>query len=260
MRLKRQKAYKRYMGVYQHSFGFREPYQIIVDGNFIKVAQNSRLDYKSMLQETVVGKTRIMTTNCVINELRTLGEDFMGAALAAKRLEKRRCTHGGNPVNAADCIKEIIGDTNQFNYCVATQDLNLRDYLRRIPGIPLIYINRSVMILEPPSPATTNKVKEIEYNKTIPTNYENTIIKNNTDTPEEAPKPKKRKGPKQPNPLSCKKKKKKMEEENIEVEKPKKRRRRRNKKKNTSETNNDTNNETNQDKENDNDNDDDDDE
>ena len=51
-----------------------------------------------------------MTTNCVINELRTLGEDFMGAALAAKRLEKRRCPHGGNPVNAADCIKEIIGN------------------------------------------------------------------------------------------------------------------------------------------------------
>ncbi|ORY39249.1 Fcf1-domain-containing protein, partial [Neocallimastix californiae] len=207
MRLKRQKTYKRYMSVYQHSFGFREPYQIIVDGNFIKVAQNARLDYKSMLQETVVGKTRIMTTNCVLNELRTLGEDFMGAALAAKRLEKRRCTHGGNPVNAADCIKEIIGDSNQFNYCVATQDLQLRDYLRRIPGIPLIYINRSVMILEPPSPATENKVKEIEYNKTIPTNYESTIIKNNTKQPEEAPKSKKRKGPKQPNPLSCKKKK-----------------------------------------------------
>jgi len=32
---------------------------ILVDGNFIKVAQNARLDYKSMLQETVVGKTRI---------------------------------------------------------------------------------------------------------------------------------------------------------------------------------------------------------
>jgi len=249
------------MGVYQHSFGFREPYQIIVDGNFIKVAQNSRLDYKSMLQETVVGKTRIMTTNCVINELRTLGEDFMGAALAAKRLEKRRCTHGGNPVNAADCIKEIIGDTNQFNYCVATQDLSLRDYLRRIPGIPLIYINRSVMILEPPSPATTNKVKEIEYNKTVPTNYESTIIKNNTETPEDAPKSKKRKGPKQPNPLSCKKKKvnpqqqqqqqnkkkkeeeeKEKEEETVEVEKPKKRRRRRNKKKKTTENNDDANN------------------
>jgi len=160
-----------------------------------------------MLQETVVGKTRIMTTNCVLNELRTLGEDFVGAALAAKRLEKRRCSHGGNPVNAAECIKEIIGETNQFNYCVATQDLQLRDYLRRIPGIPLIYINRSVMILEPPSPATTNKVKEIEYKKTVPTSYETNIIKNNTDTPEEVPKAKKRKGPKQPNPLSCKKKK-----------------------------------------------------
>ncbi|KAG4081278.1 Fcf1-domain-containing protein [Neocallimastix lanati (nom. inval.)] len=244
MRLKRQKTYKRYMSVYQHSFGFREPYQIIVDGNFIKVAQNARLDYKSMLQETVVGKTRIMTTNCVLNELRTLGEDFMGAALAAKRLEKRRCTHGGNPVNAADCIKEIIGDSNQFNYCVATQDLQFKRLFKTN--------SRSVMILEPPSPATENKVKEIEYNKTIPTNYESTIIKNNTKQPEEAPKSKKRKGPKQPNPLSCKRKRlilnnnnnNKEESENnedAEVEKPKKRRRRRTKKKNYDTKNNEDN-------------------
>ena len=51
----------------------------------------------------------------MVNELRTLGEDFMGAALAAKRLEKRRCPHGGNPVNAAECIKEIIGIFFYFN-------------------------------------------------------------------------------------------------------------------------------------------------
>jgi len=38
MRLKRQKAYKRYMGVYQHSFGFREPYQII--GNISNIFKN----------------------------------------------------------------------------------------------------------------------------------------------------------------------------------------------------------------------------
>lgn len=149
-----------------------------------------------------------MTTACVVKELRSLGEDFIGAALSAKRLEKRRCNHGGSNVSAAECIKEILGETNQFNYCVATQDLELRDYLRQIPGVPLIYINRSVMILEPPSPATTQKVKDIEYGKTVPNKLEKIIIKKSLPTNNNKAKPKiKKRKAKQPNPLSCKKRK-----------------------------------------------------
>lgn len=101
-----------------------------------------------------------MTTYCVYAELKKLGPDFRPSAAFAKKLEKRRCTH--NPaVTAAECIKEIIGSANKNNYCIATQDAELRDAFREIPGIPLIYINKSVLLLEPASIQTMNKVTEV---------------------------------------------------------------------------------------------------
>ena len=101
-----------------------------------------------------------MTTYCVYAELKKLGPDFRPSAAFAKKLEKRRCTH--NPaVTAAECIKEIMGSANKNNYCIATQDAELRDTFREIPGIPLIYINKSVLLLEPASIQTMNKVTEV---------------------------------------------------------------------------------------------------
>jgi U3 small nucleolar RNA-associated protein 23 len=87
---------------------------------------------------------------------------------------------------------------NPHNYCVASQDAELRKELRRVPGVPLIHINRSVVVLEPPSKATKEKIAEREKAKTLPNEKEHQFMQ----------KKKKRKGPKQPNPLSMKKKKK----------------------------------------------------
>lgn len=50
-----------------------------------------------------------------------------------------------------------IGNENKNRYIIATQSLELRKVLRLIPGVPLIYINRSVVLLETPSDATVLK-------------------------------------------------------------------------------------------------------
>ncbi len=101
-----------------------------------------------------------MTTYCVYAELKKLGADFRPSAAYAKKLEKRRCTH--NPaVTAAECIKEIMGASNKNNYCVATQDTELRDHFREIPGVPLIHINKSVLLLESASSQTMKTVTEV---------------------------------------------------------------------------------------------------
>jgi U3 small nucleolar RNA-associated protein 23 len=54
----------------------------------------------------------------------------------------------------------LLGDKNKHRYVIATQSHPLRVKLRAIPGTPIVHINRSVMILEPPSDATL-KVKEM---------------------------------------------------------------------------------------------------
>lgn len=131
-----------------------------------------------------------------------------------------------SPVAANECILSVIGmkphllnrasdipgESNQFNYCVATQDESLRDKLRAIPGVPLIYINKSVTILEPPSPATLNKVNEKEIQKMMPREFEKSVLKPKEEEKETSGviRPKKRKA-KGPNPLSCRKKKSKVD-------------------------------------------------
>jgi hypothetical protein len=58
------------------------------------------------------------------------------------------------------CLRPAFtGDTNKHRYVIATQSQLLRAQLRRIPAVPIVHINRSVMILEPLSDATL-KTKE----------------------------------------------------------------------------------------------------
>lgn len=47
-----------------------------------------------------------------------------------------------------------VGETNKHRYVLATQSQELRQKLRTIPAVPIVHVNRSVMILEPPSDAT----------------------------------------------------------------------------------------------------------
>ncbi|KAJ3189287.1 Small subunit processome component [Gaertneriomyces sp. JEL0708] len=205
MRVKRAKNYKRHMGVYTHSFGFRQPYQVIVDGNFVAVSQKMKTPVTESLPKVLQGPCRPMTTACVLTELRSLGHDFRPAYHEASNLEIRRCPHAKHPVSATDCISSIIGEGNQHRYCVATQDTALRSALRRIAGTPLLYVSKSVLILEPPSTATEEKVQEMELQKTLPQKFEVSVLKKPVEAVEP---PIVKKKPKAPNPLSVKKPKK----------------------------------------------------
>jgi U3 small nucleolar RNA-associated protein 23 len=168
-----------------------------------------------------------VTTPCVLNELRVLGNDFSGTAIVAKKTEKRRCNHSNideptiipspEPTQAglkidiqkknkqkthfispSDCLKSLILPSNKHRYCIATQDQSLRSSLRKIPGVPLIYIKNSVLIFEPASDATKDTVKQLEREKLQPLSFETSLAQ--TITP---PEKKKRKN-KNPNPLSVK--------------------------------------------------------
>ncbi|KAL2919293.1 hypothetical protein HK105_200936 [Polyrhizophydium stewartii] len=205
MGIRRLKSAKRHMGIYQHSFGFREPFQVLVDGNFLHVARESKKNLEEALPKILTGQVKLMTTYCCYAELRKLAGEFRPTAAAAKKLEKRRCTHQP-AVSAAECLREIFGAENKFNYILATQDAALRSALRAIPGVPLLYINKSVLILEPPSIATLEHVKQIEIIKTMPKKNEVKVTRDEEIQILE-PAAKKRKRTKEPNPLSVKRKK-----------------------------------------------------
>ena len=120
----------------------------------------------------------------------------------------------------------IIGETNKHRYVLVTQSQSLRFKMRSIPAVPIVHINRSVMILEPPSDATIRAKNAVCFcyylilqkqshdpsMKTEQKSLEPSALElahlTSTSQGEEAPPKKKRKGPKGPNPLSVKKKQK----------------------------------------------------
>lgn len=115
--------------------------------------------------------------------------------------------------SAFDCLLDVIvvNGSNKHRYVVATQKTRLRSRLRKVPAVPLIYMNRSVMILEPMSPATEKIRDNIESSK-LSGGLNEIDKKHGLDSDEEDEKPKKkRKGPKGPNPLSVKKKSKQLD-------------------------------------------------
>lgn len=63
---------------------------------------------------------------------------------------------------SADAIS-AKGDSNKHRYVIATQSKELRERFRRIPGIPLVLLDRSVMVLETPSDATMRTKSQVRY-------------------------------------------------------------------------------------------------
>lgn len=73
----------------------------------------------------------------------------------AKAAERRRCGHHelDAPLSTLECLESVVdpksSGTNKHRYVVASQDVEVRAKMRSIAGVPLVYVNRSVMILEP---------------------------------------------------------------------------------------------------------------
>ncbi|KAL3900562.1 MAG: hypothetical protein SGCHY_001243 [Lobulomycetales sp.] len=235
MGIKRRRASKKSVSIYTTSFGFRAPFQVLVDGNFLHAAVGSLKDQPhtldSLMKKSLTVDVRLFTTNCVLAELRALGSDFRPALnLARESCEVRKCSHYP-PRPANECFQGLIGDCNFHRYCIATLDKPLRILLRKVKATPLIYIDRSVMILEPPSLATIAAVQQIEASKLIPEHQR--LVRVPVENDEDVLAAQKRKRPKAPNPLSCKKKKKvketKVVQSKAEVEAAPKRKRKRRK-------------------------------
>ncbi|KAM0237684.1 hypothetical protein ACHAPO_004334 [Fusarium lateritium] len=155
MRGKRSKQYRKLMEQFSQTFGFREPYQVLVDAEMIQDSSRCKMDLEPALSRTVHGKVKPMVTQCEMRRLyATKNEAFINLG---QTLERRRCGHHPNeypePLSTQECLRSVVDpkDTNQnkHRYVVASQDQEVRRMLRGIRGVPLIYIKRSVMILEP---------------------------------------------------------------------------------------------------------------
>ena len=118
-----------------------------------------------------------MITQCSIHELYMQGGDQQPAVDLAKLFERRKCNHR-EAIPGDDCLQSVVGSSwnhplrnahsssfsgemNKHRYVIATQSQPLRVKLRGIPGTPIVHINRSVIVLEPPSEATVKAKEEV---------------------------------------------------------------------------------------------------
>ncbi|KAK6352200.1 hypothetical protein TWF730_009030 [Orbilia blumenaviensis] len=161
MRAGRSKAYKKLMAVYANSFGFREPYQVLVDPTIIQDAMKYKMDLAVMLERTLQGKAKPMITQCCIRHL--YATDNQPLINLAKTFERRRCNHSisDDPLSALECMLSVVIPSedapipNKHRYVVATDDQDMREKFREYPGVPGIHIIRSVMVLDQISDATS---------------------------------------------------------------------------------------------------------
>lgn len=252
MRGKRSKQYRKLMERYAQSFNFREPYQVLVDAQMIQDAARFSMNLPISLERTLHGKIKPMITQCSIRHLYNSPTSDQAQKTAwiemAKTFERRRCNHHEleEPLSALECLGSVVdpksSGTNKHRYVVASQEQEVRVKMRGTAGVPLVYINRSVMIMEPMA-AKSTEVRESEERAKMRAGLksrrgaaEPTGAKRKRDdedegsdededegnlqdgTQAEQVAKKRRKGPKGPNPLSVKKAKKPTESTKVETE------------------------------------------
>uniref|UniRef100_A0A670K0U7 UTP23 small subunit processome component n=1 Tax=Podarcis muralis TaxID=64176 RepID=A0A670K0U7_PODMU len=62
MKIKRQKHAKKNVGFYKHNFGFREPFQVLLDGTFCQAALRNKIQIREQLPGYLAGATQLCTT------------------------------------------------------------------------------------------------------------------------------------------------------------------------------------------------------
>ncbi|XP_055296291.1 rRNA-processing protein UTP23 homolog [Sitodiplosis mosellana] len=212
MKIARYKKAQKTLSFYRNNFGFREPYQILIDATFCQTALIFQISIKDQIPKYFQAETILVTTQCIILEAESLGAKVQGATNIVKQFLVHKCGHEKAPKNGIACIKSMIKNNR---YVIATQDRELQDYLRKKPGQPIMYLHKKTPVLEQPS-ELSRKTVEFKLNESFKfgTADEKKLvaIKKSEGIPvaERDAQPKlKKKKKKQPNPLSCKKKKKK---------------------------------------------------
>lgn len=131
---------------FQYNTSLGPPYYVIVDTNFINFSIQNKLELVEAMMNCLLAKCIPCITDCVMAELEKLGSQFRLALRTAKdvRFHRIPCVHKGT--YADDCIVNLI--TQNKCYIVATCDRDLRRRIRKVPGVPIMYIKSRKYTIE----------------------------------------------------------------------------------------------------------------
>ncbi|CAN8009256.1 rRNA-processing protein FCF1 homolog [Ixodes scapularis] len=114
------------------------PFRILIDTNFVNFAIKNKLDVIQSMMDCLYAKCIPYVTDCVIGELEKLGSKYRVALRIVKdpRFVRLPCVHTGT--YADDCLVQRV--MQHKCYIVATCDKDLKRRIRKIPGVPIMYI------------------------------------------------------------------------------------------------------------------------
>ncbi|KAL7992559.1 hypothetical protein Chor_016815 [Crotalus horridus] len=118
---------------FQYNTQLGPPYYILVDTNFINFSIKAKLDLVQSMMDCLYAKCIPCITDCVMAEIEKLGQKIA----KDPRFERLPCTHKGT--YADDCLVQRV--TQHKCYIVATVDRDLKRRIRKIPGVPIMYIS-----------------------------------------------------------------------------------------------------------------------
>jgi len=105
---------------------------------FHQFLNSKQTGHLAIMMDCLYAKCIPYISDCVMAEIEKLGPKFKVALRIAKdsRFERLPCLHKGT--YADDCITQRV--TQHKCYIVATCDKDLRRRIRKIPGVPIMYL------------------------------------------------------------------------------------------------------------------------
>jgi U3 small nucleolar RNA-associated protein 24 len=124
---------------FHHNSALGPPYRLLLDTNFINFSVKNKLDIVKAAMDCLYADCTPCITDCVLGELEKLGQKYRLALKVARdtRFERLPCMHKGT--YADDCIVQRVSLHRCF--IVGTCDRGLKQRLRKIPGVPIMYIS-----------------------------------------------------------------------------------------------------------------------
>ncbi|XP_018648821.1 hypothetical protein Smp_083180.1 [Schistosoma mansoni] len=115
------------------------PYHILLDTNYVNFSIKNRLDIFKSTMDCLLAKY------CVMGEIEKMSERYRVALkiLRDERIQRLTCQHRGT--YADDCLVERC---KSRCYIVATCDRDLRRRIRKITGVPIMYIHGHRVVIE----------------------------------------------------------------------------------------------------------------
>ena len=122
------------------------PYRVLIDTNFVNFAIRNKIDLTKGMMDCLYAKCIPCVTECVIGELEKMGSQYRVALrlLQDPSFERLPCYHKGT--YADDCLIDRI--MKHKCYIVATCDRDLKRRIRKVPGVPIMYISQHRFTIE----------------------------------------------------------------------------------------------------------------